>query len=110
METKWTCEKCMKEFDLEMGEGWVSLAEEIPSPEDGKLNSLKPYEVVCYACADELYAAVEKCDQDCLSCEATETWGLSIRDCLRFREKFDLLTLPQPRGKVPFEDDLYYVE
>jgi hypothetical protein len=100
----------MREFDLESGEGWVSLAEEIPSPEDGKLNSLKPYEVVCYECADELYAIVEKCDKDCWNCEATMTWGLSIRDCLQFQLKFDLLTLPKPKGKVPFMGSLYDVE
>jgi hypothetical protein len=105
--TKWNCERCKKEFDLEVGEGWVSLAEEIPSPEDGKLNSLEPYEVVCYACADELYTIVEKCDQNCLSCEATTAWGLSIRDCLQFQLKFDLLTLPKPKGKVPFMGSLY---
>ena len=110
METTWTCERCMKEFDLEMGEGWVSLAEEIPSPEDGKLNSLEPYEVVCYECADELYAIVEECDKDCLSCEATMTWGLSIRDCLQFQLKFDLLTLPEPQGKVVFMGGLYEAE
>lgn len=110
METIWTCERCFRKFDLEIGEGWVSLAEEIPSPEDGKLNSLEPYETVCYECADELYAIVEKCDQDCLSCEATMTWGLSIRDCLQFQLKFDLLTLPQPKGKVAFMGSLYEAE
>ena len=108
--TKWTCEKCKREFDLEVGEGWVSLAEEIPSPEDGKLNSLEPYEMVCYKCADELYAIVEDCNQCCISCEATKTWGLSIRDCLQFQLKYDLLTLPKPKGKVPFMGSLYEAE
>jgi len=53
-ELKWICERCGREFDLEMGEGWIALAEEIPSPEDGKLTPLEPYEKVCYECADEL--------------------------------------------------------
>lgn len=108
--TKWTCDRCLKESDLEMGEGWVSLAEEIPSPEDGKLNSFEPYEMVCYECADELYATVEKCNKDCINCEATKAWGLSIRECLQFQLKFDLLTLPEPKGKVPFMGGLYETE
>lgn len=106
-ESRWTCERCKKEFDLEMGEGWVALAEEIPSPEHGKLNPLEPYEKVCYECADELYAIVEKCNQDCMNCEATMLWGLSIRDCLRFQLKFDLLNLPLPEGKMPVLGSLY---
>ena len=99
-ESRWICERCKREFDLEMGEGWIVLAEEIPSPEHGKLTPLEPYEAVCYECADELYAIVEKCDQDCVSCEVTMTWGLSIRNCLMFQLKFDLLALPLPEGKV----------
>jgi hypothetical protein len=106
-ETKWICERCGRQFDLDEGEGWISLAEEIPSPEDGKLTPLEPYERVCYECADELYAIVEKCDQDCISCEATKAWGLSIRDCLQFQLKFGLLNLPRPEGKVPVLGGLY---
>jgi NAD(P)H-flavin reductase len=45
---------------------------------------LEPYESVCYKCADELYAIMEKCNKDCLNCEVTTIWGLSIKDCLEF--------------------------
>ena len=106
-ESRWICERCRRQFDLEMGEGWVALAEEIPSSDHGKLTSLEPYEKVCYECADELYAIVEKCNQDCINCGATVTWGLSIRDCLMFQLKFDLLNLPPPEGKVPVLGGLY---
>jgi hypothetical protein len=106
-ESRWICERCGREFDLEMGEGWVALAEEIPSPEHGKLAPLEPYETICYECADELYAIVEKCNQDCINCGATVSWGLSIRDCLMFQLKFGLLTLPLPKGKVPVLGALY---
>ena len=90
-ESKWVCERCGKEYDLEEGEGWVILVEEEPSPQDGKLTPLVPYERVCYNCADELYAIMEKCNKDCLNCEVTTIWGLSIRDCLKFQLKFDLM-------------------
>ena len=106
-ESRWTCERCTREFDLEMGESWIALAEEIPSPEHGKLTPLEPYETVCYECADELYAIVEKCNQDCISCEATMTWGLSIRECLKFQLKFDLFNLSLPEGKLPVFGSLY---
>jgi len=90
-ESKWICERCGKEYDLEEGEGWVILVEEEPLPQDGKLTPLVPYESVCYKCADELYAIMEKCDKDCLNCEVTTIWGLSIRDCLKLQLKFDLI-------------------
>lgn len=90
-ETKWVCERCGKEYDLEKGEGRVILVEEGPLPQDGKLTSLVPYERVCYECADELYAIMEKCNKDCLNCEVTTIWGLSIKDCLEFQLKFDLI-------------------
>ncbi|MCX5643670.1 MAG: hypothetical protein NTZ17_03145 [Phycisphaerae bacterium] len=106
-ESKWTCERCGKQYDLEMGEGWVLLAEEIPSPEHGKLSSVEPYEAVCCECADELVAIMEKCNQDCADCEATQTWGLSIRECLRFQFKFDLLKAPPLEGKVSVFGCLY---
>jgi len=93
-ETKWVCERCGNEYDLEKGEGWVTLVEEEPSPQDGKLTSLIPYEEVCYDCADELYAIVEKCNKDCLNCEVTTIWGLSIKDCLKFQLKFELIDYP----------------
>jgi len=67
-ESKWVCERCGKEYDLEKGEGWVILVEEEPLPQDGKLTPLVPYESVCYKCADELYAIMEKCNKDCLNC------------------------------------------
>lgn len=90
-ESKWVCERCGKEYDLEKGEGWVILVEEEPLPQDGKHTPLVPYESVCYKCADELYAIMEKCNKDCLNCEATTIWGLSIEDCLEFQLKFDLI-------------------
>jgi hypothetical protein len=100
-ESVWVCERCGKEYDLEMGEGWVVLTEEIPSPEHGKLSPIESFEAVCYECADELLAVVEKCNKDCLHCEATQVWGLSINDCVRFQFKFDLLQPAPPQGKVP---------
>ena len=103
-ESMWTCERCGRKFDLEMGEGWVSLAEEIPSPGDGKVNAQEPYEVVCHDCADILQALVEKCDRNCIACAVPKTWGLSVRDCLQFQMRFGLLQLqmPRPQGKVNF--------
>ena len=93
-----------------MGEGWVALTEEMPSPEDGKLSPIEPFEVVCYECADELLAVVEKCSKDCLHCAVTQTWGLSISDCVRFQFKFDLLEPALPQGKVNFMGCLYDAE
>lgn len=109
-ESRWTCKRCAREFDLEMGEGWIALAEEIPSPEHCKLSPTEPYETVCYECADELYAIVEKCNQDCTNCEAPKSWGLSIRDCLKFQQKFGFLNLPLPQGQVPVLGSLYEAE
>ena len=109
-QTKWTCERCKRTFDLEMGEGWIVLAEEIRASEHGRLTQLEPYEKVCYECADQLYAILEKCNQDCINCEATNIWGLSIRDCLQFQLKFDLLNLPQAQGQVPVMGSLYESE
>jgi len=103
-ENKWICERCGKEFDLRRGEGWIRLVEEEQSLSDGKLTPVVPFETVCYDCADELYAIVEKCDKKCYECEATIVWGLSIKDCLKFQRKFDLIDLPQkpqpPRGSI----------
>ncbi len=103
-ESKWVCERCGREYDLEMGEGWVLLAEEAPSPDDGKLSPLEPYEAVCYDCADVLHAVVKKCDRRCVSCEVPRTWGLSIKECLQFQMKFGLLKLqvPQAQRKANF--------
>ena len=92
-ENKWICERCGNEFDLEAGEGWVTLVEEQQS--SGKLSATVPFDKVCYDCADELYAVVERCDKSCHNCEATMVWGLSITDCLKFQLKFDLIELPQ---------------
>jgi hypothetical protein len=107
-ESVWTCERCGKKYDLEMGEGWVLLAGETPSPDDGKLGPLEPYEAVCYECADALQAVVEKCDHNCVDCEVPWTWGLSVKDCLLFQLKFGLLELrvPRPQGKVVFMGSL----
>ncbi|OHB65881.1 MAG: hypothetical protein A2Y76_04725 [Planctomycetes bacterium RBG_13_60_9] len=107
-EPTWKCERCGREFDLEMGEGRVLLAEETPSPDDGKLNPLEPYEAVCYDCADVLHGLVEKCDRNCVGCEVPRTWGLSVRDCLQFQMKFGLLELrvPEPQGEVKFMGSL----
>jgi len=103
-ENKWFCERCGNEFDLERGEGWVRLVEEEQSLSDGKLIPDPPFETVCYDCADELHAIVEKCDKECYNCEATMVWGLSIKDCLKFQLKFDLIELPQkvqpPKGSI----------
>lgn len=99
-EARWICERCGMEFDLENEESWVTLVEEEPSSKDGKLTPLMPYEKVCYECADELYTIVEKCNKDCLNCEATTIWGLSIKDCLKFQLKFDLLCLPQKQAPM----------
>jgi hypothetical protein len=101
-ESKWICERCEREYDLEEGEGWVTLVEE----EDplGKITLQEPYDCVCYECADELLAIVEKCDKQCYNCEATMVWGLSIMDCLKFQLKFELIELPQQQP--PKKDSL----
>lgn len=103
-ESKWSCEKCQRVFDLGKGEGWVILAGDDGSYYKGKLTPLVPYEKVCYECADELLAVVERCNSDCGNCDVTLIWGLSIMDCLRFQLKFGLLHLPQkvqpPKGSV----------
>jgi hypothetical protein len=109
-ESVWVCERCGKEYNLEMGEAWVVLTEEIPLPEHGKLSPIEPYEAVCYECADDLLAIVEQCDKDCMHCDATQTWGLSINDCVRFQLKFDLLEPARPQGKVNFMGCLYDAE
>lgn len=83
-ELRWVCAKCRREFDLEKGEGWVTFTEDEDSYHKGKLTPLVPYEKVCYECADELLAVVEKCDKNCFNCEAAVMWGLSISDCLKF--------------------------
>lgn len=103
-ENKWFCERCGNEFDLEAGEGWVRLVEEEQSLADGKLFPVVPFERICYNCADDLLAIVEKCDKRCDNCEATFLWGLSIKDCLKFQLKFDVIEPPQkpppPRGSI----------
>jgi hypothetical protein len=103
-ENKWFCERCGKEFDLDRGEGWVRLVEEEQLLAEGKLTSAAPFETVCYDCADDLCAIVEKCDKNCHQCDATIVWGLSIKNCLKFQLKFDLIELPQkpqpPRGSM----------
>lgn len=91
IESKWICERCERKFDLENGDSWVTLVEEELSPQDGKLTPLEPYERICYKCADKLYAIVEKCNKDCLTCEVIIIWGLSIKDCLNFQLKFNLI-------------------
>lgn len=103
-ESKWTCERCGKEHDLEMGEGWVLLSPEIRSPDDGIVGPFEPYEAVCYDCADVLYSLVETCDRGCEECAVPRTWGLSVKECLQFQMRFGLLKLhvPRPKGKVAF--------
>ena len=103
-ESTWVCERCRTQFDLEEGQGWVTLTEEESSYRKGKLTPLVPYEMVCYECADELLAIAEKCDKLCQYCEVTTTWGLSIMDCLKFQLKFDLIALPQ--GQSPSKGSL----
>jgi len=103
-ESKWFCKRCEREFDLERGEGWIFLAGEQDSYFNGKLSPLEPHEKVCYECADELLAIVEKCDKQCRYCDVTMIWGLSVMDCLKFQLKFDLIEVPQrpqpPKGSV----------
>lgn len=103
-ENRWFCERCGNEFDLEAGEGGVTLVDEEQSLADGKFVPVRPFERVCYGCADALYAIVEKCDKSCHRCEATLVWGLSIADCLKFQLKFVLIELPAkpqpPRGSI----------
>ncbi|MDI6776931.1 MAG: hypothetical protein QMD03_06790 [Syntrophales bacterium] len=94
-ESKWVCERCRKAFDLGQGEGWVTLTEDEDSYYKAKLTPLVSYEKVCYECADELFAVVEKCDKNCLNCETAVMWGLSISDCLKFQLKFEVIQLPQ---------------
>lgn len=94
-ESEWFCERCGKAFDLERGEGWATLTGDEESYYRGKLTPLVPFEKVCYTCADRLLALVEKCEKNCLHCEATTGWGLSISDCLKFQLKFELIELPQ---------------
>ncbi len=103
-ESKWICERCGKEYDLEMGDGWVLLSPEIRSPDDGIVGSLQPYEAVCHECADVLHGLVEKCDYGCEDCAVPRTWGLTVKECLQFQMKFGLLKLrvPRPKGKVLF--------
>lgn len=57
-ESKWICERCGREYDLEEGEGGITLAEDQETI--GKLTLQEPYEWVCYECADELLAIVLK--------------------------------------------------
>jgi len=94
-ELKWVCERCRKVFDLGKGQGWVTLTEDEDSYYKGKLTSLVLYEKVCYECADELLAVVEKYDKNYLNCDAAVLWGLSISDCLKFQLKFEVIELPQ---------------
>ena len=94
-ESRWICERCGREFDLENGDGGVTLVDEEISSQDGKLTPLVPYEKVCYECADELLSLVEKCNKECWNCEVTVLWGLSVMDCLKLQLKFELLDLPQ---------------
>lgn len=103
-ESKWICERCGQQYDLEMGEGWVLLAPEMPSPNDGEIGSRAPYEAVCCDCADQLQGLAQKCDRNCVDCEVPRTWGLSVKECLQFQMKFGLLELrvPQSHGKVNF--------
>jgi hypothetical protein len=103
-ESKWICERCKKEYDLDEGEGWIRLTDDQVSYYQGKITPLVPHETVCYECADELLAIVEKCNKQCLFCDAARIWGLSIMDCLKFQIKFGLLDLPQkpqpPKGSI----------
>jgi hypothetical protein len=103
-ESKWTCDRCGEEYDLEKGEGWVLLVEETPSPDDDKLSSIEPYDAVCYDCADVLHRLTEECNRNCVACEVPRTWGLTVRDCLEFQMKFGLLELevPQVQGEANF--------
>jgi len=104
-EGKWICERCGREYDLENGDGWVTLVEDEESHLRGKpIFSLASYEEVCYECADELYEVVEKCNKDCLHCEVTLQRGLSVMECLKFQLKFDLIALPEKQR--PLEGSL----
>lgn len=96
-ETKWLCERCGKEYDLENMEGWIALTDEEDSYWKGKLTPLVPYEKVCCECADELLSLVEKCNKDCSNCYVAVLWGLSVMDCLKFQLKFELIDLPQKK-------------
>ncbi|GEM_PF-1530959 len=103
-ESKWVCERCGREYDLEIGDSWVTLAGNQASYYYGKLTPLVPYEKVCYECSDELLAIVEKCDKQCQCCDVTTAWGLSVMDCLKFQLNFDLIEIPQrpqpPKGSL----------
>lgn len=103
-ESRWVCERCGKEYDLEMGAGWITLAGDQASYYNGKLTPLVPYERVCYECSDELLAIVEKCNKQCQYCDVTTVWGLSDMDCLKFQLEFGLIEVPQkprpPKGSV----------
>lgn len=104
IESKWVCERCGREYNLENMEGWITLTEDKDSYWKGKLTPLVPHEQVCYECADELLSLVETCNKDCENCEVTIIWGLSIMDCLKFQLKFDLLTLQQ--SELPPKDSI----
>ena len=74
-ELSWVCERCQRVFDLEKGEGWITLVEDEDSHRMGKLSPAVPYEEVCYECADELLAVVERCDRGCGDCDVTVIWA-----------------------------------
>ncbi|MHC1635525.1 MAG: hypothetical protein ACXQTS_02730 [Candidatus Methanospirareceae archaeon] len=88
-ETLWICERCGEIYDLEEEE-WVELVE------DEKMHQIcrvpaspEPYRRVCYDCVDELLEVIERCNKDCLHCEVTLEWGLSVMECLKLQKEFE---------------------
>ncbi len=90
----WFCERCGNTFNSEEGEGGVTLTDDINSHYMGKLAPNVPPHRVCYECADDLFDVVKECAKNCLKCEASTKWGLSIGDCLKFQLKFEVIDLP----------------
>lgn len=107
----WQCDRCAKPCEYEDSDNLgilLSYDEEIA--QIGKLTNQKPYEKVCDLCGNDIYKIAKSCDKNCVDCSVTQTWGLSIMECLVFQEMHHLINVEKEHNIILHQQNNYSSE
>lgn len=107
----WHCDRCAKPCEYEdSGNLGVCLSDNEENAQIGKLTNQKPYEKVCDSCGTDIYKIAESCNKNCANCLVTQTWGLSVMECLVFQEMHHLIDIEKERNIISHKQNNYSSE
>jgi hypothetical protein len=91
------CDRCEASVDL-AEEPLVAVAWEERDAwvQEGVLSDVAPPQRVCAHCNDRLLELLENCSERCWQCAVTQEWGLSIKECLLNKVKWELIPVRKP--------------